>query len=115
MIFGIYLNCITDSAKFFEILGICFLISSVFLQAGEASSALSTSISPSPYYYKHWCAQETLEFLDDNRCVKLFPSTFDRNFNCKDETKVYDIAPEGYHRDQNLSEISLPAFTLLLW
>lgn len=47
------------------------LFTFVYLSAGYDNS----------FYYKHWCG-EGLKYLSDKDCIKKFPSSFDRSWQC---------------------------------
>lgn len=53
----------------------------VLITVDVASGILSNSNtdSNSDWYYNYWCNQHDLEYLDDSRCRKQFPSVYDRN------------------------------------
>lgn len=62
------------NATYFSCL-ICIIY--VALVASTAGKANENS-----YYYQHWCGQGALEYLDDQKCQKFFPSSFTRDWRC---------------------------------
>ena len=54
----------------------------IFISIAILSEA--SSFGSNDYYYDNWCnnINGALEFLDDAKCVKKFPTNFDRDFMC---------------------------------
>jgi len=71
------------------------------------------------YYYEHWCGGD-LEYLDDGNCVKLFPSSFDRDWKCPisitETTEVVsELNSKGYTIDTPLlTDVNVDITTLPL-
>jgi len=62
------------------------------------------------YYYSHWCGSG-LQYLDDSKCAKKFPSAqADREWACP--INVKDEVPSGYFEDSPLSEVKIDTSTL---
>ena len=73
----------------------------------------------SQFYYQHWCGQAPsgigLDFLDDQKCQKVFPSKFNRDFSCDVESieNEKDLIVKGFVEDgRPLSEIKVDTDTL---
>jgi len=74
--------------------------------------------SNNQYYYDNWCGGD-LEYLDDSKCVKKFPSNNDREYQCN--TKIYEdgstinlLFQQGYNYDnQQLYNINVDVDKLL--
>lgn len=74
----------------------------------------------SDYYYQNWCNVSSLPFqyLYDQNCAKVFPSSFDREWRCPvltlDDTSanVAMLAAAGYAPDQSMSIVAVDTATL---
>jgi hypothetical protein len=62
------------------------------------------------WYYEKWCGHG-LQYLDDSKCVKHFPSVYDRDYVCN--VPIYDTVPEGFQPEGPLSSIKVDTNTLL--
>ena len=61
----------------------------------------------SDYYYEYWCNGHHLQYLDDSFCQKVFPSNYNRDFQCKKQyNNIIDFKnlPSGYHKYQGINE-----------
>jgi len=66
-------------------------------------------VSCSDWYYDKWCGGSH-EYLDDSKCVKVFPESFDRNWQC--EVPVVSSVPEGYNEETTLDNVVIDVDTL---
>ena len=67
----------------------------------------------SNYYFEHWCNQHHLKYLDDSKCAKIFPSSYDTDFRCPGSISSLEDLPPGYVEDQPFStEIPIDISTL---
>jgi hypothetical protein len=60
-------------------------------------------------YYKHWCGHG-LQYLDDAKCAKVFPSKINREWSCPLPT--LQSAPEGYELDKPFTSVSVDTTSL---
>lgn len=68
------------------------------------------SVNNYDYYYDNWCG-EGLQYLDDAKCAKVFPSSSpDREWSCP--MPILDQAPKGYVEDSPLTEINIDITSL---
>jgi hypothetical protein len=66
-----------------------------------------------PYYYSNWCNGASLEYLDDAKCVKKFPSSYDREWSCPVRYNEEDSQLDGYTAaNLPLNEVSVDINTL---
>ena len=70
-----------------------------------ASDVLDTTKRNS-FYFEHWCGGD-LEYLDDSKCVKKFPTNNARDFHCPISTQTTADLPAGYQPDQPFSRIDV--------
>ena len=84
-----------------DLLGQAAAAAAAGLGRAEPSEALGGSNS---YYYSHWCGAG-LQYLDDAKCAKVFPSTSDRGFSCGIGYTSESELPPGYARDAQFSSI----------
>lgn len=62
-------------------------------------------------YYDNWCGGN-LEFLDDGKCVKLFPEHIDREWSCGVPTTTVPSEADGYQADTLLANVAIDTTTL---
>jgi len=72
----------------------------------EVSDEATAANKRNGYYYEHWCGGE-LEFLDDSKCVKRFPSNIARDFRCPISYEDLDELPVGYKIDVPFAQIEV--------
>ena len=80
-----------------------FIFSLLMLSCHCVSTQTQESNSTS-YYYQHWCDADgptSLEYLDDSRCQKQFPSSFSRDWQCR--TLSSDLS--GFYPDGPIESI----------
>lgn len=71
---------------------------------------LTPVYSQAEWYYDHWCGLEDFEYLLDCDCNKIFPTSFDRDWQC--EVPVLSTPPEGYQKDSAYNELNVDITTL---
>jgi hypothetical protein len=82
-----------------------------------AALAVQTS-SNSDFYYKNWCNVSGLpyQYLYDQKCAKVFPSSFDRDWVCPVPTysaaDVDALLKNSYAPDQSMSTVTVDTQTL---
>ena len=60
-------------------------------------------------YFDHWCG-DGLQYLDDSKCVKKFPSKFDRDgWSCP---IMNNNIPSGFAADMELSKVEVDVSVL---
>lgn len=63
------------------------------------------------WYFENWCGYDSLEYLHDSKCQKIFPSLFDRKpWSCPIHT--IDEIPPGFQRETDFSNIEVDTETL---
>ncbi len=61
-------------------------------------------------YLEHWCGK-SLEYLQDSKCVKSFPSAYDRDgWKCPVSFSSDNV--DGYHMDKDLWETDIDTSSL---
>lgn len=63
----------------------------------------------SDYYFKNWCGH-SLQYLDDAKCAKAFPTVSNREWQCP--VPVVKEIPEGYALNQNFANIAVDSKSL---
>ncbi len=61
------------------------------------------------WYYDHWCGHG-LQYLDDAKCAKKFPTNFNRDWSCPVATLT--TAPQGFYPDTDLANVKVDTTTL---
>lgn len=61
-------------------------------------------------YYDNWCG-DGLQYLDDGKCAKIFPSVVDREWICP--IPVLEKAPSDFQPDGPLSHAIIDTTSLL--
>lgn len=82
------------------------------LSSSVVTGAAGSEGDSSNWYYDNWCAAHGLEYLDDAKCAKVFPSSFDRNQWSCPITYDVDSLPEGFALDKPLSSVDVDTETL---
>lgn len=83
----------------------------VLLASGLPRGTITASDVPdttkrNSFYFEHWCGGD-LEYLDDSKCVKKFPTNNARDFHCPISTQTTADLPVGYFPDQPFSRIDV--------
>lgn len=66
--------------------------------ASTPASRSSSNCAGPDWYCNHWCGGD-LEYLDDSKCVKVFPSTYDRDWTSPLRVSAIPPASEGWSQD----------------
>jgi hypothetical protein len=64
-----------------------------------------TAFGNNSWYHKHWCnadPSQPLEYLEDTKCIKRFPSDFDRDLVCPSR---HQNSVPGYFLDMDLDKV----------
>lgn len=77
----------------------------------RVSKSKLESTGNSDWYYNYWCGG-SLQYLDDSECVKLFPISFDREWQCPLPVVDSSTIPEGYQPEGPLTNITVDVTSL---
>lgn len=92
------------------------VLTTAFLSAAYLSTAFAGSSAKQNWYYDYWCNSEgsaSLEYLDDSKCAKVFPSSFDRNsWSCPVTYTSDNDQLIGFEMDQPLSFANVDILSL---
>lgn len=98
-----------------ECLNICtmppaFAAFMVLMVLSPQSSKSEQSSQGATYYYQHWCDGHNLRYLDDSRCEKVFPSSYDREFTCDvsatSSASIEKLSSMGFEKERPLSSMT---------
>lgn len=71
---------------------------------------LHSTVGVTDYYHKYWCGHG-LQYLDDSKCIKKFPSVYNRDWICPNP--ISSTIPEGFVKDNELSTMKIDTSSLL--
>ena len=62
--------------------------------------------SDTTWYFNNWCGGNH-QYLEDGKCVKLFPATISREWTCPVPATAVPSATDGYQADTILGDVTV--------